>query len=204
VSGKTYRYQVFVPYNWDKHKKWPVILFLHGAGERGEDGLLQTDVGLGHAIREQVARFSFVVVMVQCPQESVWTDSEMEEQALAALDRSMKEFHGDSGRIYLTGISMGGYGTWDLAAKYPHRFAAYAPICGGIHGPPNFKQIEVSLARMHKLPIRMPRPRAASARLRYGFSTARRMILCRWRNRARCTPRSKPPGPTSGTRNTPA
>jgi poly(3-hydroxybutyrate) depolymerase len=82
VSGKTYRYQVFVPYNWDKHKKWPVILFLHGAGERGEDGLLQTDVGLGHAIREQVARFPFVVVMAQCPQESVWTDSEMEEQAL--------------------------------------------------------------------------------------------------------------------------
>ncbi len=71
----------------------------------------------------------------------------METQAFAALDRSMKEFDGDSERIYLTGISMGGYGTWDLAAKYPHRFAAYVPICGGIYGPPNFKQIEVSLAK---------------------------------------------------------
>ena len=147
VSGRTYRYQVFVPYNWDKHKKWPVILFLHGAGERGDDGLLQTDVGLGHAIRERVTRFPFVVVMPQCPKEKVWTDSEMETQALAALDRSVKEFHGDCQRIYLTGFSMGGYGTWDMAAKYPHRFAAYILICGGIHGPEHFKEIEVSLAR---------------------------------------------------------
>ena len=147
VSGETYRYQVFVPYNWDRHKKWPVILFLHGAGERGEDGLLQTDVGLAHAIREHAGNFPFVVVMPQCPKGKLWTEPEMETQAFAALDRSMKEFDGDSERIYLTGISMGGYGTWDLAAKYPHRFAAYVPICGGIYGPPNFKQIEVSLAK---------------------------------------------------------
>jgi len=147
VSGETYRYQVFVPYNWDRHKKWPVILFLHGAGERGENGLLQTDVGLAHAIREHAGNFPFVVVMPQCPKGKLWTEPEMETQAFAALDRSMKAFDGDSERIYLTGISMGGYGTWDLAAKYPHRFAAYVPICGGIYGPPNFKKIEVSLAK---------------------------------------------------------
>jgi hypothetical protein len=107
VSGETYRYQVFVPYNWDKHKKWPVILFLHGAGERGENGLLQTDVGLAHAIREHAGNFPFVVVMPQCPKGKLWTEPEMETQAFAALDRSMKEFDGDSERIYLTGILNG-------------------------------------------------------------------------------------------------
>ena len=104
-------------------------------------------MGLAHAIREHAGNFPFVVVMPQCPKGKLWTEPEMETQAFAALDRSMKEFDGDSERIYLTGISMGGYGTWDLAAKYPHRFAAYVPICGGIYGPPNFKQIEVSLAK---------------------------------------------------------
>src|SRR5437899_11371855 len=90
TGGSTYRYQVFVPANWDKHKKWPVLLFLHGAGERGEDGLLQTEVGLAHAIREHAGNFAFVVVMPQCPKGKLWTEPQMETQALAALDRSMK------------------------------------------------------------------------------------------------------------------
>jgi predicted peptidase len=151
ADGQTYRYQVFVPANWDKHKNWPLILFLHGAGERGADGLLQTDVGLAHAIREHASRFPFVVVMPQCPKERLWTEPEMEAQALAALDQSIKEFHGDRDRIYLTGLSMGGYGTWDLAAKYPNRFAAYVPICGGIHGPPEYPRINVSVANDPKI-----------------------------------------------------
>jgi predicted peptidase len=151
VGGETYRYQVFVPANWNKGKKWPVILFLHGGGERNDDGLLQTDVGLGHAIRERAASFPFIVVMPQCRKEKVWTDAEMQAQALGALDRSVKEFHGDRDRIYLTGLSMGGYGTSDLAAKYPGRFAAYVPICGGIHGPERFPQISVGLAKDPKI-----------------------------------------------------
>jgi predicted peptidase len=134
ISGDSYRYQVFVPTTWDKHKKWPVILFLHGAGERGDDGLLQTDVGLAHAIRMHPANFPFVVVMPQCRKEKLWTDADMQAQALAALEQSVKEFNGERDRTYLTGLSMGGYGTWDLAAKYPTRFAAYVPICAGIHG----------------------------------------------------------------------
>jgi predicted peptidase len=62
VNARVYRYQVFVPQNYDPHKKWPVILFLHGLGERGDDGLLQTDIGIGHAIRKGVSRFPFIVV----------------------------------------------------------------------------------------------------------------------------------------------
>jgi predicted peptidase len=145
VNGTVYRYQVYVPANWSKHEKWPVVLFLHGAGERGDDGLLQTDVGIGHAIREQTSRFPFIVVMPQCRKNQLWTDADMQAQALAALQHSMKEFHGDRDRVYLTGISMGGYGTWDVAVKYPGKFAALAPVCGGIHGPQRFPQLHVSL-----------------------------------------------------------
>lgn len=150
VGGTTYKYQVFVPAAWDKHKKWPILLFLHGAGERGDDGLLQTDVGIGHAIREHGARFPLIVVMPQCRTGHVWTEPDMEAQALAALESSLAEFHADHDRVYLSGISMGGYGTWDLAAQYPKKFAAFAPVCGGIYGPERFPQIAVSLVKNGK------------------------------------------------------
>ena len=104
TGGSTYRYQVFVPANWDKHKKWPVLLFLHGAGERGEDGLLQTEVGIGHAIRTGAAQFQFIVVMPQCWTNKLWTDSGMQGQALTALEQSIKEFHGDRDRVYTGSI----------------------------------------------------------------------------------------------------
>ena len=123
-DGTTYRYQVFVPNNWTKKQKWPVILFLHGSGERGDTGLPQTDVGIGHAIRFSEKETPFVVVMPQCRKEKTWTTSDQQAQALAALEQTIKEFHGDRDRVYLTGLSMGGYGTWDLAAKYPGKFAA--------------------------------------------------------------------------------
>jgi predicted peptidase len=160
-AGEEYRYQVYVPADWNDHKKWPVILFLHGAGERGDDGLLQSDVGLGHAIRKNAAAFPFIVVMPQCRKGKVWTQPDMEAQALEALDRSIKEFHGDRERVYLTGLSMGGFGTWDLAAKYPGRFAAYVVICGGISPLPQLPEIAVTLAKEHKVAD----PYAETARL---------------------------------------
>ena len=135
VQGTNYKYQVFVPETWSPKQKWPVILFLHGAGERGDDGLIQTQVGIGRAIREHRDRFSAIVVIPQCRKENWWATSPMDDQAIAALEAATKEFHGDKDRTYLTGLSMGGYGTWHLAAKYPGRFAAIAPICGGILMP---------------------------------------------------------------------
>ncbi len=135
VAGTEYKYQVFVPDNWTEKKKWPVILFLHGAGERGDDGLIQTEVGIGTAIRRYRIRFPAVVVMPQCRKDVWWADSAMGDVAMAALEQAQKEFHGDPARIYLTGLSMGGYGTWYLAGKYPGKFAAIAPICGGILMP---------------------------------------------------------------------
>lgn len=139
VDGATYRYQVFIPADWTPDRQWPVILFLHGAGERGDDGLLQTQVGLPGAIRMHVERFPAVVVIPQCRKDAWWQEPAMQAQALAALDAATKEFHGDASRTYLTGLSMGGYGTWSLAARYPGRWAAVAPVCGGILPPPNLK-----------------------------------------------------------------
>jgi predicted peptidase len=135
VAGTVYKYQVFVPDNWTSKKKWPVVLFLHGAGERGDDGLVQTQVGISTAIRQDRSRFPAIVVIPQCRKDMWWSQSPMDDVAIAALDAAMKEFHGDKARTYLTGLSMGGYGTWHLAGKYPGRFAAIAPICGGIVRP---------------------------------------------------------------------
>ena len=146
VKGTTYKYQVFVPEDWSSKQKWPVILFLHGAGERGSDGLLQTDVGLPHAIRLDRSRFKAVIVMPQCLKDGWWPTPQMEEMALAALAAATKEFKGDPKRTYLTGLSMGGYGSWDLAARYPGKFAAVVPICGGIVIPEHLKQLRPDLA----------------------------------------------------------
>jgi predicted peptidase len=146
VGGENYKYQVYVPKDFDPKKKWPVILFLHGVGERGDDGLQQTDIGIAHAIRKDESRFRVIVVMPQCRKDKRWIHADMQAQALAALEMSVREFHGDRERIYLTGLSMGGYGTWDMTAKYPGKFAAYVPICGGIYGPPKAPDARVSLA----------------------------------------------------------
>ena len=140
VAGTGYKYQVFVPENWVKNKKWPVILFLHGAGERGDDGLIQTEVGIGTAIRRFRDRFPAVIVMPQCRKNVWWAESNMADVAMATLTAAQKEFHGDPARTYLTGLSMGGYGAWFLAGKYPGKFAAIVPICGGILVPDMARQ----------------------------------------------------------------
>jgi len=134
-NGTTYRYVVSIPAEWNLDRAWPVVLFLHGSEERGEDGVIQSKVGLGLAVRQHPERFPAIVVMPQCRRGVDWNSSDMEAQALAAMEAGLKEFHGDPQRVYLTGFSMGGYGTWSIAAKYPNRFAAIVVICGGIQWP---------------------------------------------------------------------
>jgi predicted peptidase len=136
VGATVYRYKVFVPGGWSKEQKWPVILFLHGAGERGADNVAQIRVGLGPAIRREAKAYRAVVVMPQCSAGRWWPEPDMQAQAIKALEQSMSEFNGDPERVYLTGISMGGYGTWALAANHPGRFAALVPVCGGVVPPP--------------------------------------------------------------------
>ena len=131
VGGRIYRYQVYIPPSYTSSQRWPVILFLHGGGERGDDGLLQTQVGRGAALRKNPARFPAIVVFPQVPPDSFWAGTPA-RAAMAALDRTVEEFQTDSDRIYLTGLSIGGNGTWYLAYRHPTRFAALMPICAWI------------------------------------------------------------------------
>lgn len=131
MGGLTYPYQVFVPRSYDPATRWPVILFLHGSGERGSDGMRQTVVGIGSAIRWDPERFPAVVVMPQAPADSNW-QGEPAEVALAALAATEAELSTDPDRVYLTGLSRGGHGVWYLAYHKPDRFAAVVPVCGWV------------------------------------------------------------------------
>ena len=131
LKGKTYRYQVFVPAARFRSGKPPVVLFLNGSGERGSDGVKQTMAGLGPYLRQHADTFPGVVVFPQAPDDTEWTEA-AGPIAFATLDAAMREFNGDPDRVSLTGMSMGGYGTWELALQQPTRFAALVPVCGGI------------------------------------------------------------------------
>ena len=134
IGTNWYRYQVYVPEDWhrDKHKLWPVVLFLHGRGERGAEGMWQTQIGLPEAIRDHPERWPFIVVMPQCSIDRYWTDKDMLAMAMAELDEETAEFQGDPAHTYLSGLSMGGYGSWELARQHPMRWAAIAIVAGGI------------------------------------------------------------------------
>jgi predicted peptidase len=121
-------YLLFLPKGYDARaeKRWPMMLFLHGAGERGTD-IWQVAT---HGPPKNVAThpdFPFIVVSPQCPEGQVWS----KETLLALLNEITTQHSVDTNRIYLTGLSMGGYGTWSLGLSYPEKFAAIVPICGG-------------------------------------------------------------------------
>ncbi len=123
------RYVVYVPYEYTPQEEIPMIIFLHGAGERGQNGLLQTEVGLGTAIRRHPERWKAIVVFPQCPASRFY--NEIEEDIDLCIEKTLKEYNIDKKRIYLTGLSMGGFGTWIYGAKHADLFAGLVPICGG-------------------------------------------------------------------------
>ncbi|HVS32174.1 MAG TPA: alpha/beta hydrolase-fold protein [Thermoanaerobaculia bacterium] len=140
VRGASHRYQVWIPAGYDDSRRWPAVLFLHGAGERGNDNTKQVAVGLGPALRDGTISVPAVIVFPQCPEEGYWA-GEARKIALAALDAVEGEFSIDKRRISMTGMSMGGTGTWILAAENPRRFAAIAPVCGWVSKPPPFRTV---------------------------------------------------------------
>ena len=133
-DGVTYRYKLFVPANYDSVHQWPVILFLHGGAEGGSDGNRQTREGIGAALTKWPERVPAIVVLPQAPMDSIWTGVS-DRIAMGALDATMRDFRVDSDRVYLTGLSMGGYGTWQFAVDHPNIFAALVPICAGVQAP---------------------------------------------------------------------
>lgn len=133
IDGRAHRYQVFVPARAAAPGKAPVILFLHGSGERGSDNQRQVAVGLGHHVQQHADDFPAIVVFPQAPEGSEW--SQLADVSFAQLDAATREFDGDPDRTYLTGLSMGGYGVWDYALRQSYRFAALVPVCGGLVHP---------------------------------------------------------------------
>jgi predicted peptidase len=128
VTHAKVKYLLFIPQGYDQkaEKRWPLLLFLHGSGERGTNVWKVATHGPPKIVGHD-PNFPFIVVSPQCPEGEIWST----EQLLGLLDDVMKKFKVDAGRVYLTGLSMGGYGTWDLGLSHPERFAAIVPICGG-------------------------------------------------------------------------
>lgn len=129
---------LFVPRTGPPPGGWPLLVFLHGAGERGRDGVAPTEVGLGPAIERQESSFPFVVVFPQCEAEDVtpprwcWlAETADSRRALAIVDHIVASLTIDADRVSLAGMSMGGFGVWSWAAADPSRWAALVPICGG-------------------------------------------------------------------------
>ncbi|HVL11248.1 MAG TPA: prolyl oligopeptidase family serine peptidase [Gemmata sp.] len=135
ADGSTSPYVVFVPHGYDGTKEYPVILFLHGAGETKnpkakKEGKMPAEVGIGPAIKKREKDFPFVTVIPRAESFGWGAESANAKRALAMLDEVMKEYKIDAKRQYLTGLSMGGMGTWSIALAHPDRFAAIVPICG--------------------------------------------------------------------------
>ena len=107
-------------------KKWPLLLFLHGAGERGSDLNRVKSHGPPKLV-EKDPDFPFVLISPQCPGGGFWNT----EHLLQLIQSTIEAHNIDPDRVYLTGLSMGGFGSWALAAEAPERFAAVAPVCGG-------------------------------------------------------------------------
>ncbi len=146
VEGESYPFRVFLPPGWSAERTWPVLLFLHGAGERGDDATLHLEVGLGPVLKEDPWTLPAVVVFPQCPPGKWWSDPDMEALALGSLEETIERYRGDRRQIYLMGLSMGGYGTWHLASKHPDLFAALVPICGRLRPPDGVAPAPGSLA----------------------------------------------------------
>lgn len=147
LNDKVYKYRLMKPAKIEEGKVYPVILFLHGAGERGDDNVSQLkylpQIMAGEENRQKYPCF---VIAPQCPKDKKWSSAPWSDKdstatpqeptdelkaALAMLALTMNTQQVDVSRIYLTGLSMGGYGSWELAIRAPNVFAAVAPICGG-------------------------------------------------------------------------
>ena len=125
------KYLLYLPkgYSRKPEAKWSTILFLHGMGERGDDLEIVKKHGIPKIV-EVKDDFPFIAISPQCPMTYMWTM--MMDELHALLVDAVQRYNVDEARIYLTGLSMGGYGAWHLAAAYPELFAAVVPICGGM------------------------------------------------------------------------
>ena len=142
ARGETMPYLLFVPEGYDKTKRYPLVLWLHGGGTRGSDLKLLLAHGNEHGIGflardDNQARYPSFILAPQCPPNRIWGDSDSAQPSaemrmvLEILDKVLEDYAVDSRRLYVMGMSLGGFGTWDIITRRPRTFAAAAPICGG-------------------------------------------------------------------------
>ena len=143
-NGESLPYRLLKPEQTEPGKKYPLILFLHGAGERGTDNELHINHITGIFLDAQNRKkYPCYVLAPQCPKNVMWASHDREgnmkpspsaimQLVIGLLDKTEKTFPIDVSKIYITGLSMGGYGTWELIARFPERFAAAVPVCGGV------------------------------------------------------------------------
>ena len=149
-NGADMPYLLYLPddYDADQQKVWPFILFLHGSGEGGHDIELVRLYGLPHQIDAQ-PDFPCIVLSPQCPLDVRWP--EQSDKVIELLDAILSDLRVDHSRIYLTGLSMGGEGSWHLGSLHPERFAAVLPICG--RTPPQAEGFPENVCALKNVPV---------------------------------------------------
>ncbi len=162
ADGFKLPYRLYIPKNYDCGALYPLMIFMHGAGERGTGNTAQVTVALPKVFEDPNSPvYNSIVIAPQCPPDKQWvytpwakgnysTDEVVESRELQAvveiINSTMDEFNVDRDRVYVTGLSMGGFATWDLIARHGELFAAAMPVCGG--GDPS------KAAKLANLPIR--------------------------------------------------
>jgi predicted peptidase len=146
-KGDTLNYRMLYP-DYDTLRKYPLVIFLHGSGERGNDNDAQLKWGvINFATDEMMVKHPAIVIAPQCPDEMSWSNfsrsnnntmmtlqpqpSKPMQLVMELIRQLIKNMPVDTNRIYITGLSMGGYGTYDAIERYPNLFAAAMPVCGG-------------------------------------------------------------------------
>jgi len=139
-------YRLCIPENMDSCMQYPLVLYLHGAGERGNDNEITLKHGVLNFVSEENRQsYPCFIVVPQCPPKFRWVEVDWDlpshtipheisvplYQTMLLLDTLIEYFPIDTNRIFVTGLSMGGFGTWDLISRYPDFFAAAVPVCGG-------------------------------------------------------------------------
>ena len=160
ADGKKLPYRLLKPMTVDPNEKYPLVVFLHGAGERGDDNEAQLRHGVPEFLKPENRKdYPCFLIAPQCPAAQKWVDvdwggdthmqpkepSEPIRLVLGLIDDARKDYPVDPKRVYITGLSMGGFGTWDILARRPDLFAAAVSICGGAD--------ETTAAKIAKIPI---------------------------------------------------
>jgi predicted peptidase len=188
ADGLTIPYRLFIPKNRDPKKAYPLVLAMHGAGERGTDNMLQLtthNLATVWARDSNQAKYPSFVLAPQCPPyPAVWVNTPFGQgtydfdkvaitspmkAAVELLDSIVKQYGIDTNRVYVAGLSMGGYATWALLTRYPKRFAAAIPICGGgdTSKAPLFKHVPLWVFHGdsdHTVPVSASRQMVAALR----------------------------------------